>query len=216
MLSVQKIEGRKFTSNSYLLSHSNHAGRVWLVDAGEAPPLWAVLAEHQKIEGVFVTHPHYDHIAGLNIILDKFPACKIFCSREAYSGLFSSKANLSFYHEDPFELEVDNVGLIDFPFSMPIFPGTALEAFATPGHHPGAVTFQTFPYLFTGDAFIPSLNTVTKLKGGSKEDNQISLAFIHSLIDEGTVLCPGHGEMGSLSSTTKKNKARFGHLGHSM
>lgn len=57
------------------------------------------------------------------------------------------------------------------------------------------MTFRCGKYLFTGDSYIPNEKPVTKLKGGNKEDYEISLKKIQFLINRDTIVCPGHGEM---------------------
>ena len=51
--------------------------------------------------------------------------------------------------------------------------------------------------MFTGDSYIPNVEVVTKLKGGNKEESKKSLEKIKKLMEEGTIVCAGHGEVKS-------------------
>jgi glyoxylase-like metal-dependent hydrolase (beta-lactamase superfamily II) len=44
---------------------------------------------------VFITHAHFDHIYGINELIDLFPGCIVYASEESERGLFSSELNLS-------------------------------------------------------------------------------------------------------------------------
>lgn len=49
--------------------------RCWLVDPGDAAPVVAQLRKHKlSLEGVFITHKHWDHVDGLRALLTEFPA----------------------------------------------------------------------------------------------------------------------------------------------
>ena len=71
----------------------------------------------------------------------------------------------------------------------------SVECLYTPGHDTSCMTFRCGDYLFTGDSYIPNEKPVTNLKGGNKEDYHKSLERIKYLINQKTILCPGHGIM---------------------
>ena len=50
-------------------------------------------------------------------------------------------------------------------------------------------------YLFTGDSYIPHIDIVTKLKGGNKTQAMESLRKLLNLMQDDTVICPGHHSM---------------------
>ena len=78
---------------------------------------------------------------------------------------------------------------------MQLFDGVDMEFIETPGHHPSCVCFKAGNYLYTGDSFMPGVPVVTKLKGGNRVQAAESEERIVSLIEENTILCPGHGEI---------------------
>lgn len=49
--------------------------RCWLVDPGDGAPVIDYLRNHNlALEGVFITHKHWDHVDGLRALVAEFPA----------------------------------------------------------------------------------------------------------------------------------------------
>lgn len=191
---VQQIPHSLFTSNTYIISKENEDD-VWLVDVGNFEGAIELISNNKNINGVLITHYHYDHIYGINELIEKFPNCKVYASPHTIEGLYSDKMNLSFYHENPIIFKGNNTVEIKENDKIPLFENIQLEVFETPGHNTGCLTFKVDNYLFTGDSYIPNKDVVTKLKGGNKEANVLSLAKINSMITPQTIICPGHFEM---------------------
>ena len=194
MIHVKQVVNEIFTSNTFLLSQSSST-RVWLIDVGNIEGALKSLSVGSQIAGVFITHAHYDHIYGINRLIEAFPACIVFASEQTKEGLFSDKLNLSFYHEDPIIFNGSNVQILHENNKIELFNNCYLEVIETPGHNWGCLTFKVENYLFTGDSFIPNVEVVTKLKGGNKEANKKSLQKIMDNISNETIVCPGHGMM---------------------
>lgn len=181
-----------FTSNMYLLSTAK-SNRVWLVDLGALDKVLEQLEPQQEIAGVLLTHYHYDHIYGINQLQTQFSDCKIYGSEHTIQGLYDPKMNLSFYHEDPIIYQGKNgIAIYESTLDTGEF---SIKIIATPGHNPGHLAFLIQNHLFTGDAYIPHIDVVTKLKGGNKSQSLQSLITLKSLINPNIILCPGHGPM---------------------
>lgn len=191
---VQQIVHQAFTSNTYIIS-SEKEYDIWLVDIGNFYGVIENIPNNSNIKGVFITHYHYDHIYGINELIEKFPACQVYASTHTIEGLYSDKMNLSFYHESPIIFKGNLKVEIKENDKIPLFENIQLEVFETPGHNSGCLSFKVNNYLFTGDSYIPNIDVVTKLKGGNKEANVLSLAKINSMISSQTIVCPGHFEM---------------------
>ena len=191
---VEQVVNSVFDSNTYIISEDGD-NRIWLVDAGNVDDVINRLTKDKIIKGVFITHAHFDHIYGLNKIIELFPDCEVFISEYGKEGLFSDKINLSFYHEDPIVFKGSNIRILHENDRVELFENCFLETFETPGHNWGSLTFKVNNYLFTGDSFIPGYDVVTKLKGGNKDESKKSLKKIKSLISEETIICPGHKKM---------------------
>jgi len=197
MIQVKQVVNEIFISNTFLISQSSSTN-VWLIDVGNIEGVLKSLSVGSQIAGVFITHAHYDHIYGINKLIEAFPACILFASEQTKEGLFSDKLNLSFYHEDPIIFNGSNVQILHENNKIELFNNCYLEVIETPGHNWGCLTFKVENYLFTGDSFIPNVEVVTKLKGGNKEANKKSLQKIMDNISNETIVCPGHGMMNKI------------------
>lgn len=187
---VEQIPAENYTSNIYKIKIDME---VWFVDMGNALPALKSLDEFENVRGVFITHAHYDHIYGINHLNDNYPECKVYVSEYAKEGLYSEKLNLSFYHEDPFAYKGENVEIIYDSSVIDLSSNFKIKCIYTPGHNLGCMSFLVGDYFFTGDSFIPGIPVVTKLKSGNKDQNELSLQRINSIIKPETIVCPGHG-----------------------
>ncbi len=192
MLTVKQFVNNPYTSNTFILEEDNSAD-VYLIDAGFTCSIKELLGSDKIIKGVFLTHAHYDHIHGINEVMNAFPDCEIYCSEDTKQGLYNEKLNLSFYHEEPITLKSGMVTTSSNNDSVKLFKNCHLKILETPGHNNGSLSCMVSNYFFTGDSYIPYIPVVTKLKGGNKELNLKSLALIHSSCYADTILCPGHG-----------------------
>lgn len=196
-MQVKQIVNSIFKSNTYIVSENNSAW-VWLVDVGDIEGVLNSLTKKTFIKGVFITHPHFDHIYGINKLIDAFPECVVFTSEEGKKGLFSDKLNLSYYHNDPITFFGSNIQILTENDRIELFENCFLETIETPGHNWSCLTYKVGKYLFTGDSYIPGVQVVTKLKGGDREANKKSLQKIMANISKETIICPGHGEMAQI------------------
>lgn len=193
-MQVKQIVNSVFTSNTYIISEAK-SDWIWLVDIGDIEGVLTVLPKDAIVRGVFITHPHYDHIYGLNKLIDLFPKCLVFTSENGEEGLYSEKLNLSFYHEEPIIFKGSTIQILHETDKIELFENCFLETLETPGHNWGCLSYKVDNYLFTGDSYIPNVDVVTKLKSGDREANKKSLQKIRNNISENTIICPGHGVM---------------------
>lgn len=73
-----------------------------------------------------------------------------------------------------------------------------IRFFLTKGHSKGSICFSIDEkFLFTGDTLVPGFKTITKLKGGSKEELSESLNRLSNYFkgkESELIVYPGHGE----------------------
>lgn len=189
MLTVDYIINSIFDSTTWLLSDTENDW-VWLVDCGD----YARVVESingKRIEGVLLTHAHFDHIYGLPQLLEQFPDCKIYTNEIGRVTLASDKLNMSKYHENSVAIAGPQICVCEEGNMIQLYDGLAAKVFETPGHHPSCLTFMVDDYLFTGDAFIPGVKLVTNLPKGNKTQAAESVERIIRLA-EGKMICPGH------------------------
>ncbi len=167
MLKVKKIVGELLSSNSYLLYEEGQTD-FFLIDVGDVKTVLNELPASSVIKGVFITHTHFDHINGLNEIVDKFPDCIVYTSEFGAKALYDSKLNLSVYHDMPFVFNGMRVNILSDNDSVQVANNCWLKAVATPGHCPSCLCYYTDEYVFTGDSCIPGVAVVSKLPRGNK------------------------------------------------
>lgn len=192
MIRIKEIVNSIFTSKTYILFCEGE-DKAWLVDIGDIDPIVAFLQEKcLTVEGIFLTHAHFDHIYGLPELVKRYPQCKVYVTEYAKEGLASDKLNMSRYHETPVTYEGDNVVVVHEGGSMTLFEGEPQMVFyETPGHNPGCLTMVLGDMIFTGDAYIPGVGANTQLPHANKEQAQQSMERIikHA---EGKLILPGH------------------------
>lgn len=192
MITIHDITNTIFTSKTYILSKAGE-DKAWLVDIGDIEPVLAYLDEHHLyVEGIFLTHAHFDHIYGLEALVEHFPKCKVIVCEYAKQALASDKLNMSRYHGTPIIFESENVQVVHEGESMRLFDGEPEMVFyETPGHNPGCLTMVLGDKIFTGDAYIPGVGANTRLPRADKELAKISLEKILKLA-EGKTILSGH------------------------
>lgn len=192
MIEIHDITNTIFTSKTYILSKQGE-DKSWLVDIGDIEPVLSYLDErHLYVEGVFLTHAHFDHIYGLEALVDRFPECKVYVCEYAKQALASEKLNMSKYHGTPIIYNRDNVVVVRDGDTMKLFDEEPEMAFyETPGHNPGCLTIVFGDKIFTGDAFIPGIGVNTIPPHSNKEQAKVSLERI-LILSEGKEILSGH------------------------
>lgn len=192
MIDIHDITNTIFTSKTYILSKTVE-DNVWLVDIGDIEPVLAYLDEHHLyVEGVFLTHAHFDHIYGLEALVEYFPKCKVMVCEYAKQALASDKLNMSRYHGTPINFVSENVQVVHEGESMSLFKGEPeMFFFETPGHNPGCLTMVMGDVIFTGDAYMPGIGTNLKVPRANKELAEQSIGRIIHLA-EGKKILSGH------------------------
>lgn len=191
-MQVIRIVNSVFTSNTFVLT-AEGSQDCWLVDVGDIEPIWKAIGERQ-VRGVFLTHTHYDHIYGINRLVERFPECIIYTSQHGKEGLFSDKLNFSRYHDDPIIFQGQHVKVLEEGDEVFLFPQIILKTIYTPGHDWSCMSYYTDKLIFTGDSYIPNIKVVTSFPKSNKTEAQISLDMILELCKTRDVY-PGHNEI---------------------
>ena len=192
MIRIKEVVNSIFTSKTYILYHEGES-KAWLVDIGDIEPVIVFCKEKGfSIEGVFMTHGHFDHIYGLKSLMEYFPKCKVFATEYCKKALASDKMNLSRYYGSSFCYKEENVELVHEGDRKVLFENEPLMNFyETPGHNPGCLTMVLGDLIFTGDAYIPEVGTNTQLPHADKELAKKSQQRIIKMA-EGKRILSGH------------------------
>lgn len=189
--SVIRIANTFKNSNTYVIVPNDDI-KVWLVDIGDFEEVLSAIGNKQ-IAGIFLTHAHLDHIYGIKEALQKFPECVVYGSGLCLEYLLDDRKNLSFYYECPLSLNVEKCKILFNDTFIELNEYISIQTLYTPGHTPDSACYQTENLIFTGDAYIPGIPTVTKLRGGNKLQASESIDIIKSKINSTTIILPGHG-----------------------
>ena len=154
---------------------------------------------------VFLTHEHYDHIAAVNQLREKFLA-KSVASENCAKRVANARKNLSVYFDALLDMhgipvttrtEPYTVDKIDITFCHQydmIFHGVVIHFVETPGHSPGSVCIEVEGCIFTGDSLLKDTPVITKFPEGNRIDYlNVTLPYLKEIC-ENTVVYPGHGE----------------------
>lgn len=196
MVECHKFVNSRFNSNSYIISHSTF-NDVWIVDPGDTDNIFLWLEKHSKaiISGVLLTHAHFDHIYGINDILNHYPNCPIFVANiYGEELLHDAKKNGSRYTEEGSIVVKDGARIDFYKKELDLWPDTKASIIYTPGHSEDSVCIMVDKMFFTGDTLIKDTRTVTKLKGGSEERLQETINLFKKLDGNKLNVKPGHGD----------------------
>lgn len=192
LIAIHDITNTIFTSKTYILS-KEECDKAWLVDIGDVEPVLEYLnVKKLTVERVFLTHAHFDHIYGLEALVDHFPNCMVYVTEYYKQALTSDKLNLSKYHGTPINYKKDNVIVMHEGENVVLYEDEPQMTFyETPGHNPGCLTMVLGDVVFTGDAYIPGVGANTKLPNSDKRQARVSLERITNLA-KGKRILAGH------------------------
>ncbi len=164
----------------------------WLVDCGD---VGKVVEQGWHVCGVLLTHVHFDHIYGLNRLMELFPEAFVYTNEAGRDGLMNPKWNFSKYH-----VEVENfvfcspekIRVIECEGLLNVDEGLSVEALFTPGHEPSCISYRWGDVLFTGDSYIPGVKVVANFPRSDKQLAMDSQARLQKLERSGLKIMPGH------------------------
>ncbi len=196
MIKYKRFVNSRFTSNTYILYREDW-NKVWLVDPGDffLVKEWMRDNGMSSIDGILLSHSHFDHIYGINDVLEEFPQTIVYVANEyGESLLHDAKKNGSRYTEEGAFVVKDSAIIRYIENLSSILGYEDFEIIRAPGHSDDSICISIDGYLFTGDTLIKDTRTVTKLKGGSVEKLKETVSVIERMKGKKLVVCPGHGE----------------------
>jgi hydroxyacylglutathione hydrolase len=200
--------------NCYVLARTDGADAI-VVDPGQRAmgPLRAILDEHRLTPAaVLLTHGHIDHIWSAQKVADTY-GCPAFIHPEdrfmlsdPIKGFGPRVAQLMFgalFHEPKQLVELDRDG------DKIELGGVTVTVDHTPGHTRGSVVFRVedgpSEVVFSGDTLFQNSVGRTDLPGGSGRDLLGSIVKKLLVLDDTTVVLPGHGESTTIGAERRAN-----------
>lgn len=195
---VSDAFGGNLKQNTFVVSCGKSA---IIIDAGT--PIKDILPaiKNKKVEGVILTHLHFDHIAFLKDYLGEF-GCKFYAHKDALSILKNSHTNLSDFFVDPISITVSQELFVPIEDNQTLeFQTANIKCIATPGHSFCGFCFLVQNNLFCGDTFFAHGVGRTDFHTSSKTALKKSLKKILTL--DFCNAYPGHGRLTTKTDQTK-------------
>lgn len=188
---VNCIVNSVFESSTYILP-TDIENECYLLDCGDVEQ---IIEQGWKVRGVLLTHSHFDHLYGLNTLIQKYPKALVYTNQAGQEGLVNDKLNFSRYHaevENFIFSKMENVRILEEGIQT-LDGGLNVNVLFTPGHDPSCISYIVGNNLFTGDSYIPGLKVVTNFPKSNKEQAAMSLACLQELEKKyGYTICAGH------------------------
>ncbi|HHX07462.1 MAG TPA: MBL fold metallo-hydrolase [Erysipelothrix sp.] len=201
MLTITTLTLGSFETNCYVLKRGNQAILFdCMIDRyGSIDPILDELKD-SNLQGVILTHGHYDHIAGLNFLYEKFPV-PIYISKTDFPYLKDPRLNLSAQITDPLVIDLEVNKIEESTLKVGDF---TFEVFKTPGHTPGSLSFQIENHVLVGDFLFKNSIGRTDLILGDMAAMKKSLAKAMKWPDDWYIY-PGHGPSSQMRYEKKQN-----------
>lgn len=184
-------------TNTYVLWNDNH---VLLIDpASKSKKLQEALDQANAIvDGIVLTHGHFDHIAGVDTFAKKY-GCNVYIHEYDAAMLTDPKLNLSFWDQElvvktkPILIQDEmKIGTFDVKFIL----GS--------GHSEGSVMMLWDDCLFCGDVIFKGSIGRVDFPTSSNTKMYQTLQMIKTM-DPNLKVFPGHGEHTTLLEEFKHN-----------
>jgi hydroxyacylglutathione hydrolase len=192
-----------FGSNCYILAEEN-SGEGVIIDAGvSAGEVMEVIEEEGiSIKYIILTHGHIDHICCADEIKSETVA-KVLIHEDDVRVLKDSFLNGSaiFGYSD-ISIRADRAlkdgDILDIGSQK-------LEIIHTPGHTEGCICMKADGCIFTGDTLFRRSVGRTDLPGGNHKALTESIKNRLMMLDDNTMVYPGHGEPTSIGFERRNN-----------
>lgn len=175
--------------NFIYLIQDQATGRAAVVDpAWEASEIIARAKQNGvTITDILLTHSHYDHINGIDAVLDEYDAEVHLLKAEAdFWGQYKDATNL---HHGGDVIKVGN---------------TEINILHTPGHTPGSACYHVGNNLIAGDTLFVFGCGRCDLAGGDPHEMFKTLKRIQTDLPMDTILYPGHNYAEKTTSTLQE------------
>lgn len=206
-LNILQIKNEPVDSNCYVIFCDN-SNKCLVIDPGtqDCHDLLLILySQNLIVEHILLTHEHFDHIWGVNKLMDVF-RCSLICSLDCSSNIVNKKKNLSFFY-DTIGFESNSATHLIEELNYQLWWNEyCIELLSTKGHSEGSICIIISGNIFTGDTLIKNKQTIVKLPGGNKKFLSKSLMNINAKVNDSYLVHPGHGESFAYSELKTINK----------
>jgi len=200
---IETLELGPLQTNCYLLAVAGGRKAVIIDPGDEEAKIRGALAKHNLQPGLVVnTHGHYDHI-GCD---DKF-AVEVCIHKDDLASLKNPGINLSRLLMTEFSVNAPVRQLTDG--ERICSDGIVLEVIHTPGHTPGGISLllkaPINKIVFSGDTLFYGGVGRTDFPGASHKQLVSSIKKKLLVLDDLTVVLPGHGPKTTIAAEKRDN-----------
>lgn len=185
-------------NNTAIVKHNDD---VILIDAPYPPRnIINYLKDHKlELKYIFITHIHFDHIAGVSEIIEHYPDAKVFVSPKEKSLFNNAKENLSYRHN----VHVDFRGeLLDY--RKLDLEGVKIKYIS--GHSKQSAVICFDQVIFSGDTLFRDTIGRSDLPHGDYERLVKEIKAELLGLDPETKVYPGHGFATTIKHEIENNE----------
>lgn len=189
-MKIKRFIGGVLESNGYVI-YQQEGGPCFVIDPGYSPDRFVqyIKKMNLKMEGILLTHHHYDHTGGVKKLKAEFE-CPVYLHREDMD-LYKEPVEYPLEDGDVVGLEEESIRVIH-----------------TPGHTRGSVCFysEKSKLAFTGDTIFNVDLGRTDLEDGSETDMVRSCKEVIDKWSNEIFIYPGHGDGCNMKKVRKLNQ----------
>lgn len=193
---VHTFKNQPIDSNCYVI-YDEHYKSCIIIDPGTNGSTEIIEFIDSKkliVDYVILTHEHFDHIWGVNALVE-FANPIIIASQYCANMVKDPKKNLSLFYDQVGFIISKEIKSIERLQESITFGKHAVKFIYTPGHSEGSISVNINQSLFSGDLMISGLKTITKLPTGNKKKLLNSLELIKKKFsNKNIIVYPGHGD----------------------
>ena len=183
-----------FYNNAYLVT-CRSTNKSVIIDTPDKPLELIEAAGNTDVQAILITHNHWDHLEGFDVVTDRFDAPVGIGADDAHAVAEKSG------YRNPIDVAQDNILQIG---------EITIRCIATPGHTPGSTSYllpgdtpAASPHVFTGDTLFPGGPGKTVSSGALDQIIESITTRLHSL-PANTVVMPGHGDFTTIEQSAEE------------
>lgn len=181
------IKDQVFNQNAYLLVKN---GEAIIIDPGYGYKniIETIEKENLKPIAILLTHYHFDHVAGVDPICEKF-GIKAYINKRDHSHLIKD-TGATLLRFAPITVKEENTTTFDEKIKIGDFE---IKGYLAQGHSEGSTIFVWNNDVFTGDVIFYDGYGRTDLPGGNPQKMSQTLKDLKSVLTKYENIYPGHG-----------------------